>query len=122
MPNMVIMVLDDIDKLQALLEEWHRQGASGVTVLESSGLARLGGQFGRDDLPLFPGLRDLLEDREVHHRTLFTVLRDGIEVDKFFDATESVVGPLDSPGSGIIVAWPVRAVRGLSREQGLMQS
>jgi hypothetical protein len=84
-------------------------------VLESSGLARLAAEYGRDDLPLFPGLRNFLREREVRHRTLFTVLVDEIDLNAFFDATESVVGPLDAPGSGIIVALPVLAVRGLVR-------
>lgn len=109
------MVLDDVDKLPAVLEAWHQQGAGGVTVIESSGMARLAAEFARDDFPLFPGLRHLLQEREVHHRTLFTVLADGADLEAFFDATEAVVGPLDAPDSGIILALPVVAARGLAR-------
>jgi hypothetical protein len=122
MPKLIIMVLDDVDALPAVLEAWHRQGASGVTVLESSGMARLSVQHGRDDFPLFPGLRNFLVGREVHHRTLFTVLDDDIDVNGFFAATEAVVGALDSPGTGIIMALPVLAVRGMKRDGGLVGS
>jgi nitrogen regulatory protein P-II 1 len=115
MPKMIILVLDEVEKLPAVLDKWQRQGASGVTVLESSGLARLLAHYGRDDIPLFPGLHNLLEEREVSHRTLFTVLGDQVDLDAFFDATESVTGPLDAPGSGIMVALPVLYARGLVR-------
>jgi hypothetical protein len=120
MPKLIIMVLDDADKLPEVLAAWHRQGAGGVTILESSGLARLSAQYGRDDLPLFPGLRAFLEAREVHHRTLFTVIPDDVDLDGFFDASEAVTGPMAQPASGIIMALPVLAVRGLVREHGLI--
>ncbi len=115
MPKMILMVLDDLDKLEIALETWHSLGASGVTVVESSGLARLTAAFGRDDLPLFPRLDDLLEDREVHHRTLFTVVGDEVDMEAFFDATEAAIGRMDTPGSGILLALPVLSARGLIR-------
>jgi hypothetical protein len=120
MPNLVILVLDDVNKLLDVLAAWHALGASGATILESSGLARVTEHSGRDDMPLFPGLRDLLRDREVHHRTLFTVVDDTMDLDAFFDATERVVGKLDAHGSGIMLALPVAKVRGLVRQGGLV--
>jgi hypothetical protein len=32
----------------------------------------------RDDTPLFPSLRDLLKDNDIHNRTLFTVVEDAL--------------------------------------------
>jgi hypothetical protein len=118
MPKMIIMVLDDVDKLHEVMDAWQAAGAGGVTILESSGLGRLILAGGRDDLPLFPRLRNLLEKDEIHHRTLFTVLEDRIDIEAFFDATEAVVGPLDTPNSGVILALPVLSARGvISGEQ-----
>jgi hypothetical protein len=120
MPSMVILVLDDMNKMMDVLAAWHESGASGVTILESSGLARVTARSGRDDVPLFPGLRDLLRDREVHHRTLFTVVDDSMDLDALFDATERVVGKLDAHASGIMFALPIVKVRGLVRQGGLV--
>ena len=113
MSTMVIMVLDDVDKLEDVMRAWQAAGSCGITILESSGAGRLLVRSGvRDDLPLFPGLHNLLAHQEIHHRTLFTVLADGVDVDAFFDATEAVVGPFDQPNTGIMVALPVLRVRG----------
>ena len=67
-------------------------------------------------VPLFPGLRRLLEREELHHRTLFTVLPDHVDLDAFFDATEAILGDLDLPNSGFMFAVPVLKVRGENRK------
>jgi hypothetical protein len=116
MPTMILMVLNDVDKLEDVSRAWQAAGAGGITILESSGAARLLGHIGaRDDLPLFPGLRNLTARQEVHHRTLFTVVGAEVDIDAFFDATEAAVGPLDAPHTGLIWALPVIAVRGGQR-------
>ena len=118
MPTMVILVLDNVDKLEDVLTAWWDAGSPGITILESSGAARYMGRAGaRDDLPIFPSLSSLLAHREIHNRTLFTVLRDGADLDKLFDATEAVLGPLEKPNSGIMFALPIVQARGHERVQ-----
>jgi hypothetical protein len=113
MPAMVILVLDDVDRLEDVLNAWWDAGAPGITILESSGAAKhLAHAGARDDLPIFPSLGSLLGRREVHHRTLFSVLPDGFALDKLFDATESVLGPLSGPNNGMMFALPVLLARG----------
>ena len=113
MAMMVIMVLDDVNKLEDVTSAWRGAGSCGITILESAGAGRLSGLSGaRDDLPLFPGLRAILAAQEVHHRTLFTVLGDEVDLEAFFDATEAVVGSFDDPYTGVIVALPTVGVRG----------
>jgi hypothetical protein len=115
MPNMVILVLDDIDRLEDVMDAWRAAGSRGVTILESSGMARFKAR-GSDDLPLFPSLSTFLHGREVHHRTLFTVLGDDVNLEAFYDATEAVLGSLDTHHTGIIFALPVISSRGLNRD------
>jgi nitrogen regulatory protein PII len=113
MPSMVILVLDNLDKLEDVLLAWWDAGSPGITILQSSGAGRyMAGLGARDDLPMFPGLRSLLGHREIHHRTLFTVLKSDEDVDRLFDATERVLGPLEQPNTGIIFALPVSKTRG----------
>lgn len=116
MPTMVILVLDNIDRLEDVLTAWWQAGVPGITILESSGAGRHLARLGvRDDLPLLPSLSRLLGHREVHHRTLFTVAPDGFAIEALFDATEAVLGPLEQPDSGIMFALPVLHARGLQR-------
>jgi hypothetical protein len=57
----------------------------------------------------------LLEGTETHHRILLSVLEDGVDVEALVRATEKIVGPLDSPHTGILFTVPVLKVWGLRR-------
>jgi hypothetical protein len=118
MPTIVILVLENVDRLEDVLSAWWETGAPGVTILESSGAARFLARHGvRDDLPIFPSLSSFLGHQETHNRTLFAVLPDGFAVEKLFDATEAVLGKLEQPGNGIMCALPVLHARGHQRVQ-----
>ena len=75
MAYLVVLVLDNPDQCPDVLRAWDEAGVPGATILESTGLARLQKAIW-DDLPLVPSVRDLLGTRELHHRTLFTIVRD----------------------------------------------
>jgi nitrogen regulatory protein PII len=115
MLQLVVLVLNDATQLEPLLEAWTNAGAQGITVLHSTGFARLRGGWRRDDAPLFPSLRDLLEYDDLHHRTLFTVVDDDALVDRLIAAAQRVVGDLDAENTGILFTVPVGRVLGLQR-------
>lgn len=114
MSYMVMFVLDDIDKCSPIFDAWENAGVRGITILESTGLGRIRRQGGyRDDLPLMPSIRNLLQTREEHHRTIFTLVQTEEMVDKIIDATQSVVGDLNEPHKGVIFVLPVMRVVGI---------
>ncbi len=123
MNYMVIAVIDDLAKCPSILEAWEATGVAGVTILESTGLGRIRkGQGFMDDLPLMPSLRNLMQTREEHHRTLFTVVRDEAMVDRIFEATEIVLGDLREPDKGILFALPVARTFGILDRPGNAES
>lgn len=114
--HMVVLVLDDIDKLTDIFDAWRNLGITGVTVANSTGMHRLKRQFGRDDLPLMPSLRSLFEmEEDIMHRMVFAVLPSGIDYEDVLDATEQVLGDLNEPETGVCFVVPVIAVRGLDK-------
>lgn len=113
MPILLVAVIDDPAKIWEVVDEWERLGVGGVTIHDSTGLHSARGL--RDDLPLFPSIQDLLEQEEAYHRTLWSVLDDNVEVEPIVRATEKIVGPLDSPHTGILFTLPVLKVWGLRR-------
>ncbi|MBN1429273.1 MAG: hypothetical protein JXB07_12940 [Anaerolineae bacterium] len=118
MSDLVVFVLDDPQKCDLVLQAWIDQGVKGTTILQSTGLARQAkSQRMRDDLPLFPGLDSLLRSHEESHRTLLAVLPDGFDIDALVAATESIIGALDEPNTGILFVVPVKQVWGLRRSQ-----
>jgi hypothetical protein len=113
---MILFVLHDCACLNDVLTAWEEAGVSGVTILPSTGLKRLRQKGAlRDDVPLIPSIEDLLEHVENTNRTIFTVVNSETMLEKVVAATESVVGKLDDPNTGILVALPVARAFGLNR-------
>ena len=115
MPNVVVVVMPDLGKCQDVLDAWEKYGVSGVTVLESLGMHKLQQmRAGRDDLPLLPSLRHLMESEEYHHRTAFVVVDDDFHLDGLIEATERAVGgDFDAPNSGLLFVLPVTRALGM---------
>ena len=111
MPVLLVAIIDDLSKIWDVIDEWERLGVGGATIYDSSGLNKA--RQLRDDLPLFPSVHELLEGAETHHRTLWSVLEDGVDVEALVRATEKIVGPLDKPHTGILFTIPVLKVWGL---------
>jgi len=114
MPSLVVFVAPGLERCREALNAWERCGVSGVTILESIGLHKIRELVRRDDLPLFPSLRHLLEEEEYHHRTIFTVVEDGFDLEALIEATRQAVGgDFDAPNSGLLFIVPVARAFGL---------
>ncbi len=113
----ILFVLHDTDALNDVLTAWEECGVSGVTILPSTGLARMRNRRKalQEDIPLIPRLEDFLRHSENTNRTLFTIVESQALVDRVIAATEDVVGDLDLPNSGVLAVMPVAQVRGLGR-------
>ena len=108
----ILMVLDDPNRLDELLEAWEGAGVSGATILESSGMHRRRQQV-RGARYAFP-FPVLSQGEHEGHYSLLTVVVDDEAVRRCIEAAESVVGPLDGPNSGMLIAWPVPVARGVT--------
>jgi nitrogen regulatory protein P-II 1 len=111
--KMILFVLNDPAKLLDLLSAWKEAGASGATVLFSTGMGRLHqSAILRDDLPLMPSLSDFYDRGEELSRTILTIINDNL-VERIIAVTEKIVGDLCKPGTGILTVLPVDNVYGL---------
>ena len=116
---MIICVVHNPEKCQPLLDAWESVGVSGVTVIHSTGLGRIHGNGLWDDLPLFPGLDDLIEHEELFNRTLFSVIEQETVVDQVVQVTEKVLGDLSLPDTGLLVVLPVLRAYGLNKKSSI---
>jgi nitrogen regulatory protein P-II 1 len=114
----ILFILNDPAKLLDLLNAWKEAGASGATVMCSTGMGRIHqSAVLRDDMPLMPSLSDFYDHDEKLSRTLFTIVKDDGTVDRIIAATRSIVGELDQPGTGLLVVLPVEQAQGLEKKQ-----
>lgn len=110
--HMLMFVLDDPNYLEEVLDAWEEVGVSGVTIVESTGMARI-----RIDKmvgsPLMAGINRLMHSDQEGHYTLFTIVKGEAVVRRCIEAAEKIVGNLSTPNSGVMAAWPVSIVKGV---------
>jgi hypothetical protein len=117
MLHMLVVVMDDDAKGEAIIEGWKQAGVKGVTLLDSTGMGRIHERAMRDDLPLFPSLKKLFAQEMVEHRLFFAVIDDDETLEKAVAAAHAVVGDFDHPHTGVMFELPVAHAWGLGRRQ-----
>ena len=118
MPKLIVAILTDLQACHDVVRLWEELGVPGATILDSVGMRLLKErQSHRDDLPLMPSLRSVMELEEYNHRTIFSVVPDEFNVDELIRRTEGLVGDFEAPHTGLIFVTPVLEVRGLRRHE-----
>lgn len=117
--QLILFVLNNPGLLDDILTAWDEAGVGGITIMASTGMARIRekGPW-RDDLPLIPSVEDFHDYIQSLNRTLFTVVDSDEMVDKVIQATQSVTGDLNDPNTGILVTLPVGRFLGIFRNNG----
>lgn len=112
----ILLVLNNVELMEAVLEAWETAGAGGVTILPSIGYAKIKDKRSlQEDFPLIPGLDDILETGENQNKTLFSIV-SSIEIkEKIIAVTQEITGDLNKPYTGILVVLPVSEALGLER-------
>ena len=108
MKFMVLYILDDPALMEELVEGWVAGGIRGATIVESTGMYRL-------QRRLIPTqyLYSNTHATEKDNVTIIAVVQDQAAAEKCLEITESIVGDLDHPNTGIFAAWPLSIVKGL---------
>jgi nitrogen regulatory protein PII len=116
---LILLVLNDPDRLEDLLIAWEEIGVRGATVLFSTGMGRIRQLTGwRDDMPLIPSLRDFYEAPENLNRTIFTIVNNEQDIDEILAATKRVIGDLEEEhGSGLLLVLPVLRAYGVKKRE-----
>lgn len=111
---MVLVVIDDPEKVDDVLEALEAGGITGATIIESTGLHRRQ----KKHVPM-RYLYTSPEAEETENITLFTIVPDAAIAEKSRLIVESVVGDLDQPNTGIFAAWQLDQVKGVTpRDEG----
>jgi hypothetical protein len=110
---MVVLMLAHAEQLETVVTAWHAVGVEDVTVFQSKSLIQVQDRWRRDDLPLFPSLRNIFADEEFDRYTIITVVGGEALIDRLLTAAEQQIGDLDEPGNGVLIVLPVARVKGL---------
>ena len=110
---MIMFVLNDAGKLDKILEGWDEAGIRGVTIIESTGFHRR--KIQRSKLHLTFLMEPITVGAESGNYTLFAAVQDENFVHHCMEATEKIVGNLDSPNTGAFMVWPLSHVKGINK-------
>lgn len=110
--KLLIYVLIKIDLLQTLLGALAKEGISGATIIDSTGMGRELAEH--DEFSLFGSLKALMSNNNHLTKTMFFVTEND-QVDLISKTIERIVGPLDKPDSGILFTLPIDAVKGFKK-------
>ncbi len=112
MPYLLVVILDDLERMPALLQAWQKTGVPGVTILQSVGGYRAHTWLSRVGLG---ALDRLFETEEVRRRTLLVAIEDDELLEQAIAEAERMVGGFDRPHSGLLLVLPVAHIRGLRK-------
>jgi hypothetical protein len=110
--QMLVIVLNDVDKLDDLMLEFNNHGIKGATIIDSMGMIRVLADEHPDDIPLFGSLKMMLNENRPFNKTIFTVLCDE-KVPIATECVRNVVGDLSKNGVGIMFTLPVSMTEGI---------
>ncbi len=111
--QMLIIVLNKINKLDDLLMEFTNNGIRGGTIIDSMGMVRALADE-HSDMPLFGSLKMILNENRPFNKTIFMVLKDE-KVSIAMECVRNVVGNINEEGTGIMFTVPVNQVEGLTK-------
>jgi hypothetical protein len=105
----ILFVLDVPEKLKEIMDAWDEIGVVDATILESTGFHHQK----RRHIPMRYIFGDSSEE-ENGNLTIFAVVPTEELIQRCLQATESVIGNLDLPNTGIFAAWPLLLTKGVS--------
>jgi nitrogen regulatory protein PII len=109
--QLLLMVLNKVEKLDELLEALMDKGICGATILGSTGMVReLGKRI--EDYPIFGTLRYLIDFERKESKTIFMVLQDE-QVETVKKTVRNVIGDLSRPDTAIMFTLPVLSAEGV---------
>jgi nitrogen regulatory protein P-II 1 len=108
--QLLIFILNKEEFLEEVLEAFVELGISGATIIDSIGMGRILAH----DIPIFAGFRNLMQESRAGNKTIFTVV-DENNIDRIVKAIEQIIGPMDSPGTGILMTLPVDRMYGITK-------
>jgi nitrogen regulatory protein PII len=112
MYSTVVLILHDQRHFEEVVAAWHDAGAPAVTIVDAKGTRDPRERARREELPLLPSIRDLLQSDDAPRRMVLALVRDEA-VDALVAATERVLGDLSKEGNGLLFVLPVSRVVGL---------
>lgn len=106
----LVLVLNQPEHLDDILKGFLRVGIRGATIIESTGM----GRTLCEKVPIFGGIRNIIQGCRPNNLTVFTVVRNQDARDQAVRVIKEVLGDLSRPNTGFLFAVPVSMAHGFA--------
>ena len=109
--QLLFFVMNDVDKLDQLLEDLSQEPEFRATIYDSMGMAHM-----LKDTGTFFSLRTLLNQSQVNSKTIMMALEEE-SIEKAVRIIEENVGDLEDPDTGVVFTVPVSYSKGIIKKK-----
>ncbi len=109
--QLLLIVLNRVELLDALLGKLMDNGIHGATILNSTGMVRELTKS-NEDFPIFGTLRYLVDPDRKESKTIFMVLKDE-QVEETKKIVRQVIGDISQPDTAVMFTLPVLSAEGV---------
>lgn len=112
--QVLVTVLNKVELLDKLLNEFEETGVSGATVISSIGMAHALAES--EESHFISSFRAFFDVGHSESKTIFIVCSDEM-AEKAKEAVRKIVGDLSTPDSAIMFSVPLLYIEGISHEE-----
>ena len=113
--KLLICVLNQTDKLDAILTEFATQNICGATILDGTGMARmLSHKHDEDVIPFLGSLFSFLNPEREKSKVIFAAIDDD-QLSEAVSVIEKVVGDLSNRNTGVVFSVPIDYAKGICK-------
>ncbi|BBB33610.1 conserved hypothetical protein [Thermotomaculum hydrothermale] len=107
--KLLVCIIEKEEKLEEVLEGLVEIGITGASILDVRGMF----EFLADEIPIFAGFRNLIEDKNPTNKMIISVIKDDNLLKEAMDTIEEIYGSFSNPNTGIMFSLNIGNLRGL---------
>ena len=111
--KLFVFVLNNEEFLEDVIQAYIEGGVTGATILDSEGM----GRFLTYNIPLFAGFKEFMKGNRPYNKTILSVVKNQEVIDRIKVLVESIIGPLEDAGNGIMFSIDIDWASGLIKDE-----
>ncbi len=115
----LIIVLNKVEYLDEILQQFALLNVKGATILDSQGMASKMASSDITSMPLFGSMKMLMKERHPYSKTIFTVIKNPEVLTKAIQEVKNVLSDEKEPGVGFMFTLPVDEIFLFNESDGI---
>lgn len=109
--QLLLIVINKVEKLDELLEAFLDKGFSGATIISSTGMVSELGKH-MENFPIVASLSYIIDLERQENKTIFMALKDE-QVEPAKKIVRDIIGDLSKPDTAVLFTLPILTAEGI---------